>query len=208
MRRGEYEGARDWFTRALDTSYGRHPYLQTNLAIVNRQLGDHELAAWHYEESLRLSPNDPVVNYYYGVWREVQGDPEGAYKHAKRALAVSADYSAAIRLRDRVALAVLPLDEAQALALQRSDPNELIELSLRMYQADRFEDCIHLCRVVLEIDSMSVPAWNNICAASNQLRRWGDAISACENALRINPEHQLAQNNLAWARQQAEAQRR
>ena len=45
-------------------------------------------------------------------------------------------------------------------------------------------------------------AFNNICAASNSLGRYADAVAACERALAINPEFPLARNNLAVTRTQ------
>jgi len=42
-------------------------------------------------------------------------------------------------------------------------------------------------------------AYNNICAAYNQLQQWDQAIAACQRALVIQPDFELAKNNLAAA---------
>jgi protein O-mannosyl-transferase len=44
-------------------------------------------------------------------------------------------------------------------------------------------------------------AWNNICAANNQLGRFEEASKACEQALRLKPDLELARNNLQYAKQ-------
>jgi tetratricopeptide (TPR) repeat protein len=43
---------------------------------------------------------------------------------------------------------------------------------------------------------------NNLCAAFNELGRYGDAITACNKALALRPDFPLARRNLAWAQSQ------
>lgn len=43
---------------------------------------------------------------------------------------------------------------------------------------------------------------NNICVALNDLGRYAEAANACGQALEIEPDFQLAKNNLAWAKAQ------
>ena len=53
-------------------------------------------------------------------------------------------------------------------------------------------------------------AWNNIAAAYNSMSRWDEGISACQEAIRLKPDFQLARNNLAWAvdeKQKSDVQR-
>ena len=46
-------------------------------------------------------------------------------------------------------------------------------------------------------------AWNNIGAAYNKLGRYEEAAAACEEALRLKPDFQLARNNLQYAHEMA-----
>ncbi len=41
--------------------------------------------------------------------------------------------------------------------------------------------------------------FNNICVANNNLKHWAAAIEACKKALSLDPNMQLAKNNLAYA---------
>ena len=43
---------------------------------------------------------------------------------------------------------------------------------------------------------------NNICVALNDLGRYTEAVASCKDALDLDPDYALAQNNLAWARSQ------
>jgi Flp pilus assembly protein TadD len=46
-------------------------------------------------------------------------------------------------------------------------------------------------------------AWNNIGAAYNKLGQYEEAAAACEEALRLKSDFQLARNNLQHAREMA-----
>ena len=48
-------------------------------------------------------------------------------------------------------------------------------------------------------------AYNNICAAYIELKLWDMAIDACQQAMSLNPDNQLAKNNLAWANREKKA---
>jgi len=60
-------------------------------------------------------------------------------------------------------------------------------------------------RQALRLDPKSAVAWNNIAAADEGLKRWDDAIDAAKHALALQPDFQLARNNLAWSQQQKAA---
>lgn len=78
--------------------------------------------------------------------------------------------------------------------------NELIEASLQLYQARKYEESILMAEAAVKIDPRSDRAYNNICAACNELGNWDRAIEACEKAIAINPANELAQRNLRWAK--------
>ncbi len=42
-------------------------------------------------------------------------------------------------------------------------------------------------------------AYNNICTAYNQLHEYTKAIPACQEALKLDPQHLLAKGNLGAA---------
>ena len=58
----------------------------------------------------------------------------------------------------------------------------------------------------MEVKPDSALAYNNICAAYNALKQWDDAIAACERALVIDPDFELAKNNLGVAVQAKQSQ--
>jgi tetratricopeptide (TPR) repeat protein len=92
------------------------------------------------------------------------------------------------------------LQTAIETAEQIGTHDNYLTLSLRYYEAGQFEKCIEAAEKALEMQPDSAGAYNNICAAYNELELWDRGIEACTHALEIDPEFQLAKNNLEWAR--------
>jgi tetratricopeptide (TPR) repeat protein len=85
---------------------------------------------------------------------------------------------------------------------------DLLNTSLQLYREGRFDDAIAAAEAAARLDPRSDGAYNNICAANNELARWDRAIDACQTAIAINPANALARNNLDWAtRRKAETRR-
>jgi tetratricopeptide (TPR) repeat protein len=79
-------------------------------------------------------------------------------------------------------------------------PENFLDLSLRYYQAGEFTKCIGAAEEALKLKPDYGLAYNNICAAYNELKQWDKAIEAGEKAVRLIPNNALANNNLAWAK--------
>lgn len=78
---------------------------------------------------------------------------------------------------------------------------------LQQYDLGKYEKSIALNIQVLRIKPDNAEAYNTICAAYNQMRKWPDAIKACTKAIDLNPDYNLAKNNLAWATKHAAIER-
>jgi len=78
-------------------------------------------------------------------------------------------------------------------------PENYLTLSLRYYEAKKFDKCIEAAQESIKLKSDFAPAYNNICAAYNERKMWDKGIEACEKGLSINPDNQLMKNNLEWA---------
>ena len=78
-------------------------------------------------------------------------------------------------------------------------PENYVQLSLRYYEAGQYEKCIEAARESLKLNPNGAAAYNNICAAYNNLMKYDEGIQACTQALLIDPSLQIARNNLNWA---------
>jgi tetratricopeptide (TPR) repeat protein len=93
------------------------------------------------------------------------------------------------------------------LPLFEQTPAELINLSMQRFRAGNFQGCIQAAEDALRLRPDYAPAYNNICAALNELGEWDKAVAAGERAVALDPGSALAKNNLAWARRREEARR-
>jgi tetratricopeptide (TPR) repeat protein len=82
-----------------------------------------------------------------------------------------------------------------------SDANDL-NASFRLYQAGRYQEAIMAAKAALKADPSSADAYNNLAVTYAALRMWDDAAQNAQEALRINPNYQLARNNLIWIMQE------
>jgi tetratricopeptide (TPR) repeat protein len=83
----------------------------------------------------------------------------------------------------------------------REHPTEAnrINLSLAYIRAQEPGRAIHLLSALVAEDGGNVLAWNNLCVAYTMQMRYNMAIEACERALGLAPDFELARNNLKWA---------
>ena len=74
-----------------------------------------------------------------------------------------------------------------------------LNLSVAYYQALQFEKSISAARKALALRPDFTGAFVNICAANNALGNFAEGKKAGEEAVRIEPDNQLAKNNLKWS---------
>jgi hypothetical protein len=72
-------------------------------------------------------------------------------------------------------------------------------------QASRVGDCqktVDAATHAVQIDANSAIAWNDLAAGFECSRQWPSAIAAARHALQLQPDFQLARNNLNWSLEQ------
>ena len=84
-------------------------------------------------------------------------------------------------------------------ARRHQSPDETLNVSLRHFEAGRFEECITAAKMAIEFRPDFGAAWVNICCANNAMGYFEAGRSAGEEAVRILPDSQLAKNNLNWS---------
>jgi Flp pilus assembly protein TadD len=195
MARGDYEGALDYFHRALALA-PQYAVLLINLAIAENATKQSAAAEQHFKEALRLAPSSPDSYTYYARYLLSHSRAEEARAFLHSALELSPT--------DLTARDLLKRAESQTPnepAIQT--PESYLALSLQRYREERYVETIDACKSALALKPNYAEAWNNICAAYNKLGRFEEAAAACEQALRCKPDFELARNNLQYARQMA-----
>lgn len=210
MRAGKMESAIQYFEKALNTNYGKHPYLFINLGIAKNSLGlrtkDQKLileAENYLKQAVQMGPGYPDCHYHYANWLHNNQRHEEAIKHLTRAVELSPGHDRAQALLSsltRSSEEILKNAEEQAVRL--NTPEGYLELSLKYYNHGRYDHCIKACNRALALRPGYAEAYNNICSAYNKLKLFEKAIEACEKAIDHKPDYQLAKGNLNWAKQQ------
>ena len=184
MQRGNLAKAEEYYNRALQYT-PRYAYLHVNIGVLKGAQGKREDAEHHFREAQRYDARNPVAYYYYARWLASIGRTEEATVLARTALELSPAHVEAKELLDSLT------------ATRLTTPEQWLERSLRQYQGRFFDDSIASSREALKLRPDYAEAFNNICAAENQLGRYAEAITDCERAIAIKPDFPLARNNLA-----------
>jgi len=77
-----------------------------------------------------------------------------------------------------------------------------LDLSLQRAQAHRYPECVDAAQQAVKLKPDFAEAYNNIGYCYASMGRWDDGIRHMLEALRINPDSQLAGNNLIWMLQE------
>jgi protein O-mannosyl-transferase len=197
MAKGDYEGALDYFHRAqgLAPSYS---VLLINLAIAEGATNQSAAADQHFKDALRLAPASPASYTYYARYLLSHSRAREARAFLHGALELSPT--------DLTARDLLARANGQAVNQPTTQtPEFYLGLSVQRYREERYAESIAASRVALALRPNYAEAWNNIGAAYNKLGRYDKAGDACEEALRLKPDFQLARSNLQYAREMAKS---
>lgn len=226
MSAGRYAEAKALFDRALQYT-PNYPTLEVNLGIVTDRLGDVVAAEQHFNRALQLDANYQGGHLFYGRWLLEKNRASDAVSYLRRASELApADPQARYLLMSALArlgqTAELKQVAADTLRLVPGDPTatrylegktdvasapktdaektyeDWLNQSLRLYQTSDFAGSLDAAKKALAL-SETAAAYNNIAAANLGMKRWDDAIVALNQALRLDPNLQIAKNNLKWA---------
>ncbi|MBL9039419.1 MAG: tetratricopeptide repeat protein [Archangium sp.] len=193
---------------ALNRAQGLTPnyaYVYINLAIVQGVLDRHEEAERNFTRAVELDPRTPEVYSYFAEWLRGRGRIEEAVDRVRGGLAVSPRHTKLVSLEQQLRPLAAQAERtraARAEAERDPTPARYLDLSLAYYLNQQYPLAIEAAQTALRLEPRSALAFNNICAASNQLRRWSDATAACQQALALDASLAIAQNNLAVALKQ------
>jgi Tfp pilus assembly protein PilF len=119
-------------------------------------------------------------------------------------LAVSASKAAPVLAGSQQAAAPAPvaadLSALESLAASSPTPTHRLDLAVAYIQANRPGSAVPTLLALVAEDKSNTVAWNDLCVANTLLKDYAAATANCEQALRIQPGYELAENNLKWAR--------
>jgi tetratricopeptide (TPR) repeat protein len=170
------------------------------MGILNNAMGRPDDAEASFILAQNYDKNNPEVYYHYANWLLGRNRIDEAKKNVDQALVLSPAHSSAKSLLAIIISKVANTLTAQATdALENPSADKYINLSLAYYKKGLFVEAIEACNNALEINPKLPVAYNNMCSALNQLKKWEEAEAACLKAVALDANYQLAKNNLRWA---------
>ena len=196
MAKGDYPQALVYFYRARQ----RTPLYSTlfiNIAVAEGALDQPAKAEQGFLAALRLAPDNPNSYTFYARWLLQQSRRAEAVERLQTALALSPG--------DLFARSLLESAHAPVPTGPITSPETALNLSQLYYNAHRYRDAVAAAEQALLLRPGYAAAFNNLCAAYNQLGQFDQAVAAGEQALRYQADFPLAANNLQFARQRRRA---
>jgi Tfp pilus assembly protein PilF len=191
MSQGKIKEALNYFERAKEFTPA-YPILFVNIAIAKGALGNAFEAENNFKIALDLSPDNPECNFYYAKFLNQTGRSAQAKAYLQKTLALAPAHLEAKKL----------LEQVQGYEI--GTPEYFLDLSLRLYNEKKFQECIDACHKALQLKPGYAAAYNNICSAYNEMKEYERAMQACDSALKIDPAYTLAKNNYEYARKMSE----
>jgi tetratricopeptide (TPR) repeat protein len=191
VQRGDYAGSLPYLKRAQDLRPNDADVI-TDLAVANGGVGNDSAATSLFERAEATAPNDPRPYYFYGRWLKEKGRLSDSRAQLGAALRLNPAYLEAHQLMGQ-------LYGAQDEAANNNSPEALLNQSGEDCKNGRYTECLAEAAQALKLRPAWADAYGNISAAFLGLQDWDNGIQAAQQALRINPFHQAARNNLQWA---------
>lgn len=171
-----------------------------NLSLIFYQENNFDACIRSAQKAIQLKPDYADAYNNIGSAYNQMGKFDSAQIVLKKAIDIRPDYSLAknnFQLAEKRKVQVKIFSD-----VIKSKPTEQAHLSLSLffYNEGMYAKCIESAHDALNMNPNSADAYNNICSAYNNLKKWDEAIRACEQAIKLKPDFQLAKNNLDFAK--------
>ena len=203
---------RNWLTEAeadcqkaveLDNSV---PATYVTLARIHDELGKHDLALQEFQHALQLDPHDGAALGGLAVSYEKSGRIADAEKAYRTAAALQPDdwagYNSLGAFYDRQGKYPQAIAAYQQALAITPDNSEIYSNLAAAYLDQGGAKSQALAEQALKKSlaiSPSYPAWANLGMLYTQEKRYAEAATATQSALKINPSNYLVWNNLVLA---------
>lgn len=198
MARGEYDGALEYFTSALELQ-PRYAFLHINLGVLWNARGNLNVAEGYFRQAIEYRPDLAESYFYYGRVLRQHGRVTEARSNLERALALSPG-----RMDTRHEVMGLYQDSGDWNALRRVAA-ETLELAPDDERTQAFlvaseEDVRRLEAAERMARAVPTPEnWLNLSLAYHRATRYAEAATAAGESLSLCPDYAEAYNNIAAA---------
>ena len=171
-------------------------YLDLSLKYFKSKKYQQTIAA--AQEAIKLKADYAEAYNNIGIAYYEMSDYEQSIEAYERSIILDPEFQLA---KNNMANAVSARENAKNLKQKFSTlktADDFLNYSLECYKLKKFVECIEAVKKSIAIKP-TANAYNNMCAAYNQLSQYDKAIESCKKALKIDGGHKLAQGNLDFA---------
>ncbi len=150
------------------------------------------------QQALKLKNDYAAAYNNIGIAYYELGDYDKSIEAYTKAVSLDTSYQLAKNnMKNAIKAKNLNETAAKNYALLKTS-DDFLNYSLECYKLKKYDACVEAAEKSIAIKP-SAGAYNNICAAYNQMGLYDKAIEACNQALKIDRNHKLAQGNLDFA---------
>ena len=175
-----------------------------NLGIVLAEKGQTDEAIKHYQEAMRLRPDDAEAHYNLGIVLTERGQIGGAISQYQEALRLKPGYAeahynlgVALGRKGQTDEAIRQYQEAIRLKPQHAEAHN--NLGIVFTAKGQIDDAISQFQEVIRLKPKHPEAHNNLGVALGMKGQIAEAISQYQEAIRLKPGYAEAHNNLGVA---------
>jgi len=210
LSRGEYKPAIDWYLKALEADK-EYPDTYSSMGFALSKIHEHKLAAAYYItywDKVKNQDNIYFVVVFYRIGNEFRLAKE--FDRSKEVFdtalkinpkfapdfeAVSSIYSYRGDLNKAAIYMQKAIDFSNSDSTE--DVNRYIGLSWYYSFLQRHQDAVNAATNAIKLNNKEAMAYTNRCRAYNDLKQYDNAISDCNKALNLRPNHGETQYYLA-----------
>lgn len=172
-------------------------YLDVSLAFF--QAGSYQDCITAANEALKLKPRYAEAYNNIGSAYNALKKFKEAIDPLQKAIEINPGFELAKNNLAYAQRSINAMKDAQQAASTKPTAESYLNLSLSYFNNGMYAECIVACDKALAINPAYDLAYNNKCAAYNELKQWDNAIAVGKKGLEINKNNQILRNNLQVA---------
>ncbi|MDQ3109308.1 MAG: tetratricopeptide repeat protein [Bacteroidota bacterium] len=203
IRKNSMDSAILCFTRSLNINPD-YSYININMAITLSRTGKDAAAEPYYTKAITVDPYNPECYYFYGLYLIKMNRGDQAIKILNQGLAISPAHEGINLALNSLGGAnfISVLQSAQDAVKKNPTPENYVNLSLAFYNNGQYPESAAAAKAAASLKPDYGIAWNNVCAAYNNMGEWDSALVAGTRAVELNPQDEKSRNNYIFAQQQ------
>lgn len=196
-----WQNSENLFRHDLMVAPDNNPTAHYKLGVVLNEQGKLDEAAYHFQENLKLNPDDFHALFALGVISNIKNQPATASALFQAVLKLKPDYADAhyslgVALGQQGHLDEAMIQFQEALRLKPDYFDAHISLGVALGRKGQLDDAISHFQAALKLKPNDISALYNLGLALKNKGQLAEAVSTFRKILELKPDYVRARNNL------------